>query len=252
MIRKGFAGRVESFYKWFLANEKEWGELGGRYSTYTSSENKNKDLFKRLETLGIWDFQVGNTKHQIIKRSQIISFCTEGYRWLMAGLTMEGHEIDHLDGNPKNDSPENLKILSKADHGLCTQMQLGFFTSYQYVEFDYSKDKQPTLANRKGERIKDTGNFLTHYIAQKLEAMEKLVRGGEVHLMERISNREEVGFYNFFEKVKRFIKGLTIKSEVNWITIHKPGGAIKKAFGVATKLWIQLDKSINKGVSLYA
>lgn len=232
--------KITDFINWFN-KEKFKAVPNCRYITYTRTQNE--ELFAELDKIGIWHFYVNN-KGSIISHHQIVVYCYEGVEWLERGLTSEGHECDHIDSDVTNNKPSNLKLLSIADHVLCTMAQQARFMAYQYLDYKqvYNEDKHPTEANKKGEVILNHGRFLTHYLHVKMLRIAERLKEGKDHLVEGAQTKEE--FYSFLRSLGQLSERLKATSNDLWGYLIQ-GNKTKKLHKKATEIWLSICPEYN-------
>lgn len=124
---------------------------------------KNPTLFRMLDEVGFFKFHSTNTGN-VCGLHQIIIYLDYGHKAQTNGFTVENGlvEVHHYDGNPANNTPENLVYVSKEDH-----KHISGCTKTNWFAHRNSNES-PTPFNRQGFAIKDSIHFLGNVIQKTL------------------------------------------------------------------------------------
>lgn len=167
-----WAGNLSNFLPIFLRIKRSV-VIAGREVLFRKD---NKALFMVLERMKLFDFYVTNAGH-MIGLSQVVAFIDKGWKALANGFTAPGNEIEvhHMDGDPLNNKPSNLRYLSKQDHGIvsnCTNTDC----------FGNVVDCGSTPFNDQGKAVKSGKHYLANVIKETLAAVSKKRSGVTIKL----------------------------------------------------------------------
>lgn len=129
-----------------------------------ATKSKNKFLFTLLRLAGFFKLFTSNNGNMVYIH-QIVAFAHYGVYWLKHGyeITQGTYEVHHLNSCVTDNRPENLQIVSCADHraihNALNQNYLGKIFS-----------PQPTPINSQGQLVKNHKHFLTELVKKSLEA----------------------------------------------------------------------------------
>lgn len=132
-------------------------------------KNNKKNLFDWLESTGFFQFHVTN-KGYVVGVHQIVAFATYGYKALANGFTAKFGEIEvhHINGNPLDNSPDNLVYLSCDDHHLVSRA-----SDTPFYEKP-SAERMVTPFNRRGKKIVGWNRFLANIIAATISCVKHI------------------------------------------------------------------------------
>lgn len=130
----------------------------------------NRLIFNILDSLGCFQFYIGNKNKEIIGVSQVMAFLHYGWKALLNGFTAENLEVHHIDGDVLNNEASNIIYLSKQDHLIVSHST----NTESYGRID---KENATPFNRNGKAISNPLHYLANVIKMTLEAVAKK-RGG--------------------------------------------------------------------------
>lgn len=137
-----------------------YNSSGYQYAT----KKKNKFLFTLLRLAGFFKLFTTNNGN-LVYVHQIVAFCEYGVYWLKHGyeITQGTYEVHHLNSCVSDNRPENLVIVSCADHRAVHNA-----VNQKYLGKIYSP--QPTPINSQGQLIKNHKHFLSDLVKRSFEA----------------------------------------------------------------------------------
>lgn len=142
------------------------GKFPCLYKAFQNTK-ENKPLFDHLDSWGFFDFHNTNSK-QLVYYHQVIAFMRAGgYQAFQNGFICRKGEVEihHLNGDTKDNRPENLQYITCDQHEAITKHQRSVHRYLRhYRKSSYLLHKVQKIWNRKGQQIFNLKKFLCNLI----------------------------------------------------------------------------------------
>lgn len=133
------------------------------YEYASLSNKKNKFLKDQLKRIGFYKLFTTNNGN-LVYVHQIVAFLDQGAAWLKHGyeITQGTYEVHHINSLPFDNRPENLQIVSCADHRAVHEAMTQRYPGRV-------RSLEPTPINRNGQKVTNPGHFLVNLLQQTME-----------------------------------------------------------------------------------
>jgi hypothetical protein len=213
---------------------KSCNTTGLTYTRITVNKNGTKinQLFREyLEFHKFFDLHSTNKGNSVYLHQVIAFFYSGGKNILDQGFSIEkystetklGHEIHHLDSNPKNNCSKNLCYIPSTGHKIVTNISRGFNKRLTYknlkVSFSFTNQlefEEAQFFDYKGKAVTNNYAFFAKLTADTLKKTINFIGTKERIFKSRLRNNNKAAEFLTVQIKKAMKQPEFFESENNW------------------------------------